>query len=138
MRRCRAWRWTGLTAGHLNHEPGTCKDCWRPCRQQFHDEGVDLCPDCEAQYANHPSPVLRLKLVNTVQLRRQTYQHMTTDGDPQIAMIAADKGSRVKDFHIPQPPPPPSSDDWFGGGTVVADDPTEDVVAANNDIWPWG
>lgn len=89
--RCRSWRPVPATeSGHENHAPGSCRVCWRPCKQRFTEDvpGIVRCPECEVALSRHLNSEVRIQLVREVPLRISTWELFTSDSVGQIQAAA--------------------------------------------------
>lgn len=87
MPRCRSW-FPVQSSGHLElHEPGTCRACWRPCRNRV-PSGVDRCDQCADALACHGWVRVRKSLAEQTS-DRGVLEYLLSDLDSAVVGAAA-------------------------------------------------
>lgn len=86
MSRCDGWR-PEPVPGHTGHQPGQCRACWRPCRNQV-PSGIRVCDACQLAMATHPDQQVRVALATSEWVSSTVLDLLAEDGDFAVASSA--------------------------------------------------
>ena len=88
MARCRAWRPRRPHGPHpSDHAPGSCRKCWTTCHTRV-ARGRSMCDECEELLSGHPSADVRVALVRTAGVTRETVDYLLSDLDAGVRSAA--------------------------------------------------
>jgi hypothetical protein len=90
FKRCSGWRARRHPASHPDHEPGSCRRCWRPCLASI-EPPTRVCAGCLAAASRSPMPSVRLAVA----------EHPDTGADV-LAVLATDVDFAVSDAARPK------------------------------------
>ena len=86
MAKCRSWRYT-LVESHQGHLPGTCRECWKPCREKV-EPGVVRCNDCLIAIVSCRDTKVRRGLMQEEGVDERTLELLIDDANPVLAATA--------------------------------------------------
>lgn len=89
--KCRGWLPQPEKESHpLFHDPGDCRQCWRPCHSTRRP-GTSFCDDCWEQYARHRAVKIRYAVLSRHDIPLEWLRFLADDQEAVIADAAEER-----------------------------------------------